>query len=275
MHETQKTETVPAGKPTIRSFLSAARADLGARMSGALSVPFSTAAIWTDPKYGQYIWVALAVISFLAMAYFVWAHERNQLLAFQDRLSPKIHVSVDGDGILTVPTQDGALSKWAQVIVESITDAPLVDCEVWVKGIYRLNPDGSDMASILEESTRCEWSQRRGPESFTVTIPPKVKQRANLFSLLETPSVERPIPAPQPTLEFAKLILTTEIQYPSSYRVYLTVTAKEVPSREESFVFDWKDFDRLTLKQEAPVASGASVSAVPVKRPGLRPGSLQ
>ena len=67
--------------PTLWQFLSVAWNDWAAKMSGVFSVPFIVAGWVLDDKVMKYSSVTLAALAFLAMIYFVWAHERKMVYA--------------------------------------------------------------------------------------------------------------------------------------------------------------------------------------------------
>lgn len=210
-------------------------------------------------------WLLAAICGGQA-AFSVWAREHKQKLYLDEKLTPKIAFSIpEKNGVLTIPVQSGALSKWVQITVQSVTDAPLVECEVWVNDIVRLNHDGTEV-SIFDEPARCEWSQRQG--IFTLTIRPGVLQRANLLSLFEETSATHPVSIPIPRLDFVKIILNTEIQTPGRYRIRLVATADKTPSVHKSFIFEWSDFDNVALREDAASGASSAVIDVPAQPPG-------
>ncbi|SRR6266851_7484135 len=175
---------------TLRDFFRAILSSWLLGMSGSLSVPLTVAAVFVPNELAKVLLGVTAFICFWGAAYTVWRRERearnesnNQCVALAAKLAPKIAVSIENSGVLEIPLTDGTMSKWIQVIVKSTTNVPLRDCEVWIKDITRLNHDQSDMVSIFDEPTRCEWSQRAGPEAIRFTIPAGITQRANLFKI--------------------------------------------------------------------------------------------
>jgi hypothetical protein len=64
-------------------------------MSGALSVPFTAAAIWWTHRNERLIWIALAIASTLYASYRVWRRERltryHQIAELQSRLRVEAH----------------------------------------------------------------------------------------------------------------------------------------------------------------------------------------
>ena len=250
---------------TLRAFFRAILSSWFLGMSGSLSVPLTVAAVFVPNEIAKVLLGITAFACFWGAAFAVWRREREarkssdaERASLAERLSSKISISVEGNGILTIPVSSGALSKWAQIVVQSHTDVALEECEVWVRDIKRLSPGDADMVSIVDEAARCEWSQRGGAEQHRLTIRPGIRQRANLFKILEE---ETPTPIPHPTLDFVKILLQIEIEHPSRYRIYLAVTAKDAPTELASFIFDWKNFENVSLTQERAVSSSVSARA--------------
>lgn len=62
-------------------------------MSGIFSVPFTGLATFANPKYGQPIWIGLAIIAVAITIYRVWATERKRVVVLQEKLRPKLKFS--------------------------------------------------------------------------------------------------------------------------------------------------------------------------------------
>jgi hypothetical protein len=131
-------------------------------------------------------------------------------------------------------------------------------CQVWITDIVRLG--GREM-SIFDEAARCAWSQRDGDEKFNLTIRSGVPQRANLFMFTKQ---EHP-PVPHPQLDFVKIILNAEIQAPGFYRVFIIVTAKDMPPVRTTLIFEWADFDHISLNEEVPTSVCAAPDDAPAR----------
>jgi hypothetical protein len=50
-----------------------------------------------------------------------------------------------------------------------------------------------------------------------------------------------------PLVEFRKEQLALGINMPGRYKVSMAVTANNSPTIKESFLFEWKDFDNISL----------------------------
>ncbi len=96
-------ETSP--KPTLAEFLKRLVGDTTSLISGGLSVPLTVMSLFSDNKYAKVSFGALAVTGFLVASYRLWAGERQNTLAVQERLieeinkrgRPEITVELKGD----------------------------------------------------------------------------------------------------------------------------------------------------------------------------------
>jgi hypothetical protein len=92
-------------KPTVNEFARVFWQDLGALLSGSLSVPFAFLAAYTSATYTRFIYGALAVAGLLLAIYRMWAKERRNALLIQNELEneiakqgqPKVTVGLNGD----------------------------------------------------------------------------------------------------------------------------------------------------------------------------------
>ena len=97
-------ETSP--RPTLAEFLRRLVGDTTSLISGGLSVPLTVMSLFSDNKYAKVGFGALAVTGFLVASYRLWAGERRNTLAVQERLieeinkrgRPEITVELKGDG---------------------------------------------------------------------------------------------------------------------------------------------------------------------------------
>jgi hypothetical protein len=48
-----------------------------------------------------------------------------------------------------------------------------------------------------------------------------------------------------------KPTLSNGIKVPGRYKILVVVTARDCPPKEAAFIFEWKDFENVTLAQEA------------------------
>jgi hypothetical protein len=188
------------------SFFHAVRSKWGHVVTGAHSAPFWLGGLLLSVLVPLFAWdqttgvgykllisagipSILLLTSIYVAASRAWQGERNErskaenrIKELESRLTPRLSISLPDGGMSVYKTQSGKMSKWAQLIIKSETEEHLENCELWLKDIKRLNPDGSDMASILDEPTQCQWSQR--PENeFSIQLRAKVAQRANIFKI--------------------------------------------------------------------------------------------
>jgi uncharacterized integral membrane protein len=196
-------------------------------------------------------WIALAiflvslVVLLVIMPYRLYAEQRATIDSLNERLIPKISIASPPNGIKLYPANDGSLWKYVQFIVTSTTDAPLIDCEAWLQGVERLNPDGSEFP-LVEDAIHCGWGDR-DPSLHLLTIPPKISSTANLFAVND--KQERFL---QVQTNPVKILLPTEIQIPGKYRVSVAVTAKDATTSEASFILHWGgSFDDIFMTPEA------------------------
>ena len=81
-------ETSP--KPTLSEFLRRLVGDTTSLVSGGLSVPLTVMSLFSDNKYAKVSFGVLAVTGFLIASYRLWAGERRNTLAVQERLIEEI-----------------------------------------------------------------------------------------------------------------------------------------------------------------------------------------
>jgi hypothetical protein len=105
-----------------------------------------------------------------------------------------------------------------------------------------LDGEESGRQQLVEERVNCEWSQRIEQK---ITLRPPLEQRVNLFAFHNTEAF--PVPRVTPS----KITLARGIQVPGRFRVNVVVTADNAPSVSETFIFEWRDFDNVTLTQES------------------------
>jgi len=220
--------------------------------SGVVSVAAIILAVSLErvPLIWRIVLIALPFVMFLIAGfiysvYRVWKDEHKKVLSLEasnleltDRLSPKIRLSIDGDGISEEMDANGLFTKRAQFVVRGIDKAPLINCEALLEQVNRL---GDFPETMMEEPLRCEWSNATGQEQFKRTIPDGVSQRANLFAITRS---ERKILA---LVEFRKEQLVLGINMPGKYKIAVAITANNSPTTKESFLFEWSDFNNIRL----------------------------
>jgi hypothetical protein len=186
-------------------------------------------------------WVAFFVIRLLLAPAKLAIDARQNAAALAVALKPKLKAYLRDGGIQTVrtalptvPETEGPASKWVQLFVESLTQSPLVDCEVWVTHIQRIE-SGSSTFDLLPEPVTCKWSQTPEPQSKTRTIPPLVPQAVNFFSLYS----ESGKPSIYPQFDHIKLDLRDRIQAPGLYRIEAVVTAQGTTPVRKILMLNW------------------------------------
>jgi hypothetical protein len=228
--------------------------------------------LWFGGHAGHPSWqiaFSIFLVSLLAlvikMPYRLYAEQRATIHSLNERLSPKISIISPPDGIDLYPATDGSLWKYVQFIVRSTTDAPLIDCEAWLRYVDRLNRDGSK-ASLVEEAIYCIWSNRDS-SLHQLTIPAKISLNANIFAVNDKhESVLQVQTSP------VKILLPMEIQTPGRYRISIAVTAKDATTRETSFIFHWGgSFDDICMTRR-PHAEAASIFHIDLIRHRRRRG---
>jgi hypothetical protein len=202
-------------------------------------------------------WVVFFVIRFLRAPAHFYTSAQNEIgryttaiASFNERLKPKINLSLDERtrGVAFAPTEfmgspprSGPPSKWVQFCVSCATDTSLIDCEAFLTSGYKLDDtDQPTGEQLIEEDINCAWSQLGETK---VTIHPLRVLRANIFSIYE--SLDRIVVKPE-TVPM-KIRLRNAIQTPGRYRLQTLVTARDAPSKTESFIFEWRDFNNVTL----------------------------
>ncbi len=93
-------------KPTLTEFFKRLIDDTTSLISGGLSVPFAVFSIFADSKYAKASFGVLSLIGFLIASYRLWAAERRNTLAVQERLVDEIDKR--GRPEVTVELKDGS-----------------------------------------------------------------------------------------------------------------------------------------------------------------------
>lgn len=199
-------------------------------------------------------WLILFVLRFICAPAVLWDAVRNRAEGLAEQLRPKSKAYLKGTGVQTVktvtrtlPPQDGPLSKWVQIFVESVSSAPLEACEVWITKLQRLE-NGASVCDLLHESVACNWSQvpTTAADAWRRTIPAFVPQAVNLFSLND----ETGQPTIYPQFNHTKIELHDEIQKPGLYRLVALITASNSSPVTKTFLFEWGgSFDSVKLSE--------------------------
>jgi len=127
----------------------------GALVSGAFSVPFAAAAVFSSSQYGPLIWGVLAYGALVMAAFLLW----RRVVGLENKLKPKLKVTHDPiipscDAV--VGFRDGTKSRCIRLQVENIGLARLNKCEGWLESIpemTRLSPAKLFWVGIPEEGS--------------------------------------------------------------------------------------------------------------------------
>jgi hypothetical protein len=224
-----------------------------AAMSGGVSVPFAIWSALADSTWAHLTLAACALTCAWFAAFRVWKLERERVLNLEERLSPKIDVSLDPicNGIRVVQTainndalSRGPDSKWVQFLVKSMTEAPLVDCEARILTVERLKTDGSTEL-ILDEPMFLQWSNVGAGQNTKMSIPSGVTQPCNMFSISQNQTIIKPETAP-----YMKPRMTREIQKPGKYKFNVVVSAINT-FKPVTFLLEWGgSYDQIRLTME-------------------------
>jgi hypothetical protein len=133
------------------------------------------------------------------------------------------------------------MSKWAQLIVKPATDVPLVDCQVVVTSVHRIL-DGATEEMIEQAPVFCIWSHTS--EGTSSNIAPEISHYANLFSINDGDN------RVGIRLHPVRTRLNAQIQTPGKYRINVSATAKDVPTKSKSYIFSWGgNFNEFSLTE--------------------------
>jgi hypothetical protein len=200
-----------------------------------------------------FTWCISFVVCFFRAGPKLYYEERNRADILAERLTPKIGLDVEGAnrGVRKEETWDnaanmaGPLIMWVQFAVTPIGDAPLIDCEARLVRVTRLE-EGKDEV-ILEEPVFCIWSNT---EKTSLKIPAGITNYANLFSVFLDRKVPLPVTSPR------KVGLERQIRLPGLYRLEVSVSARDVPTRTATFLFIWDGRpENLALRMESSPAA--------------------
>lgn len=72
--------------PSLLEFFRVLWEDWGSRVSGALSVPFTAAALFASAALSRILWACLALLAVLATVYQIWAKERSRVIKVTSEL---------------------------------------------------------------------------------------------------------------------------------------------------------------------------------------------
>lgn len=149
--------------PSIRQFVDVAYRDWAARMSGALTVPFSALAI-AFSGYGRPIFEAMAALCLVITMYRVWAVERGRRIELEKLLAPNLRIEFDPNDarfMTLTKTQDHFDALYIRVIARALSPTVRNSC-AFLKRISQRRGDG--YVTLFEESTPLPWSYTDGKD---------------------------------------------------------------------------------------------------------------
>jgi hypothetical protein len=155
----------------------------------------------------------------------------------EESLEPKIELSCRVREQEQLP-KGSPLTKWVQIVVSSIGNADLIDCEVQVVDLYR------NGQRLYDEPLNCIWSNsqdarrtiRSGiPQSASVCMAYADKSGLYLTTTVNKPQIMRAMRNPEP----------------ATYRVDVAVHATNSKPKREWFVIEYGgDFARINIRRE-------------------------
>lgn len=141
-----------------------------------------------------------------------------------------------------------------------MTEIELEDCEVWLVSAKKIcrSGDGDEDKELVPEKLHCNWSNN-GKIIFQ-NLRPGSPYYASLFritpKLMTSADVDAPVGEPSKA-EIALLTtpstptLTYGISEPGQYRLKIIVSAaKSVPPASEALIFNYSDYDHVSLIRE-------------------------
>jgi hypothetical protein len=132
----------------------------GPAMSGAFSVPFAAAAVFSDQKYGPLIWGAMAYCALLFMGYLLFRRVQN----LEERLRPKLSIFFDArDPICLHETFIGADESdrvlYIAVVPNADAEAAIAGSIGWLVDVRKLAPDNKTWEpTSFNTRLALEWS---------------------------------------------------------------------------------------------------------------------
>jgi hypothetical protein len=217
-------------------------------MSSAPSVSLAVATLFVENQIAKIGLWTTAILCFWLAAFFVWREEHRKFLEEHEkvaglaaRLSPTINISLDGDGVSEDIDIHGIYTKRVQIVVQSLTNVPLIDCEILIEKVDRV--EEKSMVSLMEEPLRPEWSN---PPDYSkrfdkITIPEGISWRANLFA------IDKEAGPLQPIIPAYKRNLVEGIAIPGTYHVRVAVSAKNARVAKRTFLLKWSDYEHVSL----------------------------
>lgn len=142
-------------------------------MSGWPSVPLAISAFFIENSAAKVALAITAIACVLFAAFFSWREEhrkwgkeKTKVAALNAKLSPKIEISVHGNGVVEDIDQNGLYTKRVQFVVQGLTKAALVACQAQMERVDRLSATTHTITPLMDELLPSEWSNRNEIERF-------------------------------------------------------------------------------------------------------------
>ena len=136
-------------------------------MSGALTVPFTILAtvLPSDWNYARPIFGVMAALLFSITVYRVWAREREQRIALEKHLAPRLRLDF-------APLQTKFVSKTSTLgfdmlcvrVIARAVSPTVRNCRAYLQRVSQLEPGGERYAVLFEGPFPLPWSFE-GPQS--------------------------------------------------------------------------------------------------------------
>ena len=189
------------------------------------------------------IFLLIVIIGLFEPSYRAYESESRARRAAEAKSTPEIDILVSGKGISEERDQKEKLvAKRVQVIVKSLGDSPLLECQAELEQVEVLNSHGSTM--ILDDQLRVEWSNLDADERFSkITVPAGSQNRVNLFFIkcVEGGYLIPVIPHPKEAFMEA-------ISKPGSYKISVLVSSVSAKAVRRQFILNWSDYENISLE---------------------------
>lgn len=152
-----------------------------ARMSGPASVPAAALGLWLSGNAAKTAFVLTAFVCLWVTAYRVWRPERAAREALQARLTPHLEITYNSSIRRCndiVNFSDGSRSKCFRLQIENTSEAPIYNCDGWLKNIDKM-PQLSP--------AKLFWIGTIG--SMTEDLPPEVPRYLQVLRVTENNEV--------------------------------------------------------------------------------------
>lgn len=199
------------------------------------------------PEVGGATLILIACIPLIAWAIIGLAH---RVVTLEELRRPRIGITLMGNGIYTFPLADMSKTSWVQIVVTSLGEQALEDCQLHVVSFARMDSDPKE--SLLEEISYCTWSDEPNG-TRKLNIPSTISKRANLFSRYE----HNPFSLKLQIIP-EKMMLLSSTQHPGTYEIGITATATNAMPVSKTFILTWgRQFDALSLTERSSATSSA------------------